>query len=198
MSDRGWRAAFLVCSCALGVACTSVRPLDTPARPLAPGTVPVLAPDEGILVVFVETDIPLTELEVSQASALADVPKGKSLHLLAVSEGTHRWSGIVISAGEGDVYFKPDYGDFWEFRVEAGRTNYPGELIFRGVIGKRIVRLAPVGFRNRSAGMFRRLRESHRDLLERYPLIYTGQKSDEYLDFLREDVLEAGAEGAGG
>jgi uncharacterized protein YceK len=186
------RLRIALCVLATASGCASVRQLEIGSGPLEAGALPDLAPDEGILVVHVHTDIPIAKLQISQMTALTDLPKGEHLRLLALGEGRYRWSGIVIPAGEGDVPFRAGRGEFWEFRVEPGRINYPGELTFRGKTRKKSVDLGRIVFRNRSAQMLRTLRERFPALLERYPPVYTGQKSDEYLEYYGKTFLAPG------
>ena len=162
------------------------------------GVLPVLASDEGILVVHVHTNVPIGKLQISRWTALSALPKGEHLRLLAVSAGDYRWSGVVIPAGVGEVSFLLPYGEFSEFRVESGRINYPGKLIFRGRSRKTSVNLSPIRFRNRSAQMLRTLRERFPELLKRYMPVYTGQKSDGYLEYYWKTFLAPNAASGAG
>ena len=190
------RLRIALCVLATFSGCMSVRLIDETS--LESGALPVLASDQGILVVHVHTDVPIRKLQISQWTALSDLPKGEHLRLLALGVGGYRWSGVVIPAGEGDVSFRIPREEFFEFRVEPGRINYPGELTFRGKTQKKSVEVSPIVFRNRSALMLRMLRERFPVLLERYQPVYTGQKSDGYLEYFGKTFLATdNASGAG-
>ncbi len=186
------RMRIALCVLAILSGCTSVRLLEIEETSLDSEGLPVLAPGHGILVVHVHTDVPIAKLQISRWTALSDLQRGEHLRLLAVDAGRYRWSGIVVSAGEGDVQFLAPYGEFSEFRVEPGRINYPGELAFSGVTGKKSVGIRPIVFRNRSGLMLRTIKERFPELVERYPPVYTGQKSDGYLEYYAEMLLTPG------
>ena len=141
MMRRALLIALLALPC---TGCLSIRPL--------PAGDPKLAANEGILVIHLHTKVPIEKLAISGTTALSDVSPGDHLVLLAVSAGQHRWSEIAVSAGEGHVRFRPhpDHDEDWEFRVEPGRLNYPGEMSFYGKSREDAAELGAI-LRNRSA-----------------------------------------------
>ena len=163
---KGSPLAVLALLTTLG--CVSVRPVER-------GPVPELSPGEGILVVELETAVPIKPMVV-------------------MSAGRHRWTDIVIPAGEGDVPFRMAYGhDVWGFRVEAGRINYPDQLRFGGRTRAKSVDIS-VRRLNRSALALRKLRSEFPEVLERYPPVYAGPTRDDYLEYIGRSFL--GADGA--
>jgi hypothetical protein len=170
--------------------CGSVRPLD--GASLAAGVVPTLSPNEGILVVRVDTDVPIAKLQISDMTALSGLAIGEHFRLLAMRAGEYRWSGLVVPAGAGEVPFRLRPDDFWEFRVEAGRVSYPGEFTIRGETRSASVSLYPLQLRNRSALALTELLERYPGLLERYPPTYTGHEVDNYLDYYAGTFLAPG------
>lgn len=173
--------------------CASVRPLDGNALGL--GVLPTLAPNEGILVVRIDTEVPIAKLQISGMTLLSDLQKGEHFRLIAVTAGSYQWSGLVVAAGEGDVPFRMRFDEIWKFRVEPGRTCYPGEFVFRGEAKSTSVGLYPINLRNRSALALRELLERYPGLLERYPPIYTGHEVDGYLDYYARTFLAPGEAG---
>ena len=57
------RLRNMLCALVMASGCTSVRPIDEAS--LRRGVIPALAPNEGILVVCVDTEVPLAEIQVS-------------------------------------------------------------------------------------------------------------------------------------
>jgi hypothetical protein len=168
----------------VSVGCASIRPLQSGTE--------TLAPNEGILVVHIRSEVPIQKLAISGITAFVDLPPGDHFRLLAVTEGSHRWSQIVIPADEGRVPFTTKPGDdFWEFRVERGRINYPGDLHFHGKAAKKHAEIGVRG-RNRSAQVLQHLRERYPALVERYPPIWAGRGDDDFLDFYGRSFLGQG------
>ncbi len=169
--------------------------LTSPA--IEDGATAELTERQGILVVHIQTAVPIEKLMMDGKILVADLPAGEHLILRAVGSGRHRWSGIVIPAGEGDVPFRMDPAhDAWKFRVEAGRTTYPGQLHVggrkRAKSGDLTVRIV-----NRSALALRELRAAHPELLERHPPAYGGMERDDFLSYFARTYLareEAAAE----
>ena len=81
--------------------------------------------------------------------------------------------------------------EFWEFRVERGRINYPGELYFYGKAAKKYAEVGARG-QNRSAQALRLLLERYPGLVENYPPIWTGRGDDDFLDFYGRTFLGHG------
>jgi hypothetical protein len=154
--------------------CTTVRSVEA-------GSVPVLGRNEGLLVVHVESALPIRKLSIDQVPALTDLREGEHFSLLVVSAGRHHWSEIVVPAAEGDVRFRMS-DEHWGFRVESGRINYPDQLVVRGDVGKAHVEIGG-GRRNRSALALRKLQERFPELLARYPPVYGGFTPDRYLEY---------------
>ncbi len=182
---KGSPLAVLALLTTLG--CVSVRPVER-------GTVPELSPGEGILVVDVETAVPIKQIDVSRVTVGSDLAKGEHFYLVVMSAGRHRWTDIVIPAGEGDVPFRMAYGhDAWGFRIEAGRINYPDQLRFGGRTRAKSVDIS-VRRLNRSALALRKLRSEFPEVLERYPPVYAGPTRDDYLEYFGRSF--PGADGA--
>jgi hypothetical protein len=189
--SRRITALALALALAMAAGCTSIRPIVA-------GTAPELERREGILVVHLRTAVPIRKLTLSGATVGSDLAPGEHLYLIAVSAGEHRWSSIVIPAGEDAVPFRMGRHDAWTLHVEAGRTNYPGLLVFGGTTRQNGVELS-VRRLNRSAFALRRLRSEFPDVVGRYPLVYGGNTRDDFLDYFSRNfpIDRAGdAEGA--
>src|SRR5262245_10237973 len=100
-------------------------------RSIAEGVVPTLAPDEGILVVDVEADVPIERLVLSGMTVAERLEPGHHLALLVVGAGSYRWTEVQAPGPFGSVHFRIQRDDEWAFRVEPGRINYAGRIVLR-------------------------------------------------------------------
>ena len=174
LSNAGRLLALLVLTTPLS--CATLRFID-PDEPFE------LAPDEGILLVHVASNVPLQSVHVSGASRIRDLEAGHNQRLYAVSAGTYRWSRLVFGSKLRYQMFSHDY---WRFRVEPGRINYPGTLMVRGPLVSFWTADSYVFNLNRSALSYKLLEENFSDLLDRYPIEYTGRGRDDFLSYYRE------------
>lgn len=169
---------------ALGlVGCASAPPV-----PVAPGPFEPLAEGEGYLIVQVDTRVGIERLEASDRVLAQDLPPGEHLWLVRMKAGRYRWSKVRFlpqSAATRTVQTRDlevfDQREF-EFDVEAGQVNYPGEILVR--VGDEDEGLDS-GFslrsRNRAAMAIRGLRKTHPELIDALPLRYAGTRDDEFL-----------------
>src|SRR5262245_49415773 len=160
--------AFLVASGCVG------------ARPIPPGTVPELGPGEGILVVDIETAVPIEQLLLSRATAAEHVDPGHALRMIVVRAGEYRWSGLRVPSAYGIIRYRVDRDEEWALRVVPGRINYPGTLVIhkgRNAIGSDLRGRVE----NRSARTWLELKRRTPELLARYRVSYTGPEPDAFL-----------------
>ena len=149
-----------------------------------------LEPDEGLLVVQITTDVAVKEVFISGGSVAKDLPPGDHLWLVRLPAGRYSWSRIDLGPGFGwDGRIGPRNSSVgkdaeYEFDVQAGHLNYPGELILRT---NRIGRSSGLGIeirnRNHSAMAVRRLRKRYSLVIEAFPLRYAGMSGDEFLEY---------------
>ena len=171
--------------------------LGTPAhaRLIKPGTVPTLKADEGLLVVGIDSNIPLVRVKVRKDNAvfgggdMKDLPEGRSLRLYALPAGRYEWSQLrPLRYLNYDLRRDPEF----EFVIEPGRINYAGDLQFRA----KTVRDSTFHIANRSLGVIDWLKEEHPQVYASYALTYTGHYPDPFPAFYREVVEKAGTEPA--
>jgi hypothetical protein len=174
LSIAGRSLALLVLTTPLG--CATLRPIE-PNEPFE------LAPDEGILLVHVASNVPVQSVHISGATQIRDLKVGHNQRLYALSAGTYRWAHLILGSRLRYQMFSHDY---WRFRVEPGRINYPGMLMVRGPRVSFWTADSYVFNLNRSALSYKLLEEDFPDLLERYPIEYTGRGRDDFLSYYRE------------
>ena len=98
------------------------------------GSDPNLDADEGLLLVAIDTNIPLTAVHVRKdgkmlaAGVLANLPTGRTFRLYSAPAGKYRWSEIAVFSSYRYRFSNlPEY----EFEVKPGRITYVGDLVFR-------------------------------------------------------------------
>lgn len=178
-------AAILVVLFALSTACVGGPPVAVRPGPFEP-----LEAGVGFLVVQIDSDVGIERLDLDGRAIVRDLQAGQHLWIIRLEEGSYRWTAARLaprSVGSGRIETKRikvlDQEEF-EFDVEAGEVNYPGEIVVwladpdDGIWGG-------VSFRNRnhSAMAVRKLSESHPELLAAHPLRYAGTRGDEFLQF---------------
>ena len=184
-------AATLLLVCAT-LACA---PLQARLHHVKPGQAPELEADEGLLVVGVDTNMPISRVRVRKDDAvfgggdMKDLPEGRSLRLYALPAGRYEWSQLKpFSDFSYDLRDEPEF----EFVVEAGRINYAGDLQFRA----RTMNDSAFHVSNRGLGVIDWLQKEHPRVYADYKLTYTGHYPDPFPEFYREVVTKSGAEPA--
>ena len=160
------RLRIALCVLTLLSGCTSVRPLDVEESSREPGGLPVLAPDEGILVVDLDTQVPIKALKIGLLTAFSDLPVGEHLLFLAISKGEHRWTDVLVQTSRGEIRYTAPLSDAYKFRVESGRINYSGTISLRAETEGGSLSFS---IRSRSAEVLRILRLRYPALVERFP-----------------------------
>ena len=168
-------AIFWIGSASVASALSSVRS----------GSDPKLDADEGLLLVAIDTNIPLTAVHLRKdgkmlaAGVLANLPKGRTLRLYSAPAGKYRWSEIAVFSSYRYRFSNlPDY----EFEVKPGRITYVGDLVFRptGYFG------ADIHLANRGLTALDWLESGYPAVFARYPFEYVGRYPDPFPDFYRE------------
>jgi hypothetical protein len=165
----GRSLALLALATLLG--CATLRPIER-GEPFE------LAPDEGILLVHVASNVPLQSVHISGATQIRDLKPGHNQRLYVISAGNYRWTRLLLGSRLRYQMFSHDY---WRFRVEPGRINYPGMLMVHGPRVSFWTADSYVFNLNRSALSYKLLEEEFPNLLERYPIEYTGRGRDDFL-----------------
>jgi len=195
MLDRYLRrvASALLLVCAT-LACA---PLQARLHHVKPGQVPELEADEGLLVVGVDANMPISRVKVRKDDAvfgggdMKDLPEGRSLRLYALPAGRYEWAQLKpFSDFTYDLRDEPEF----EFVVEAGKINYAGDLQFRA----RTVEDSAFHVSNRGLGVSDWLKKEHPRLYADYALAYTGHYPDPFPEFYRDVVARSGTEPATG
>ena len=150
--------------------------------PIQSGYLPLPA-TEGLLVLHVDTDVPLAALVTTRGTVAEGVPRGHHVWLVRAAAGSYRWREIQVATAAGRFHRERLRGeDATRFEVVAGHVNYPGALLVRAGPGGAAAGALRVRSVDRAAMAVRRLREDHPALLARYPLRYAGDTTDAFLE----------------
>ena len=178
---------------ALLVLMAALAALPAHARLIKPGAMPTLEPGEGLLVVGIDSNMPLVRVKVRKDNAvfgggdMKDLPEGRSLRLYALPAGRYEWAQLrPLRYLNYDLRNEPEF----EFVIEAGRINYAGDLQFRA----KTVNDSTFHVANRSLGVIDWLKKEHPQVYASYDLAYTGHYPDPFPTFYRSVVEKAGDE----
>jgi len=167
-------------------ACTTFRPID-------PDQSFRLSLREGLLVLDIDTEISL-EIARTSLGRLEDVEKGRHVRIFRVSSGRHSWREIRIDApGPGRAYYRYmiDRDPEFEFEIEAGKLNYPGQFVVRRYRGpSRFSNTLLIRNVNRAGMTLRALRKSFSSILQKFKLVYAGESEDGFLEHYSRVVEE--------
>lgn len=163
-------------------------------RRITPGMESQLAPDEGLLVVAFDTDVPVVSARFTtrggafSRGVLNYLERGRSIGMYAVKAGAYRWERIDFTVNaSGRTYFDladdPEYG----FEVRAGQVNYAGDLVFR----PSSLRNAVIHRANRSLAILDWLKAQFPAIASRTPFGYSGHFPDPFPAFYRDALARA-------
>lgn len=184
-APRRWKGMRVALALVLGLAALRA---DAFGR-VDPGEQPELAPDEGLLVVAVDSDMPLGCIRFQKVGSswkgggIRSARKGRTTELYVLPAGRYQWSKITIFdtwVWTGSFDLADD--DAYAFDVKAGRINYAGDLVYRstGFLN------ADIRLSNRALPVLDWLQAQHPALSVRLPFAYTGRYPDPFPDFYRQ------------
>jgi hypothetical protein len=157
--------------------CVHVQPITTD-RPLE------LKPDQGILVLHVENDVPIRRLRLNKRiDATRRLSEGTHLELVILPTGNYRWTTIEL-VGFGGYYYIFDLPSDpeWSFEVKPGHINYPGQIVVENATDEVYSRgRAWRWTKNRSAVALDELLEKFPKLMAAHPLSNARAERDDFL-----------------
>ena len=195
--STGSRFAAVLCRLLVLVAvCTSIAPQIAAAGgmfPVDPGAQAELKPDEGLLLVVVDSAIQLDGVYMRKDGAMLNsgvfrrTPRGRNLQLLRVQAGTYIWDNVRTPSG---IDYKLKDNPEFRFEVKPGQIVYAGDLLFlpQGASS------AQIHTTNRGLAAMDWLESAHPLLFKRYPFAFSGHYPDPFPEFYRKARAEAGAE----
>lgn len=187
---RAWTWLLLAAALALPATAAAITRVDD-GDPVA------LRPDEGLLVLSIDTDINIDRVQFrdvarrfTSGTSINRPRKGQTFRLFRVRAGEYQWSRATLL----DLYSYRSWVDFtgnaeFRFKVEAGRINYPGDLILRtNEVGRVGTHLA-----NRSLPVLDWLRGAHPQAWASLPFAYAGEYPDPFPEAYRKATASLAA-----
>lgn len=179
-----WRHAMaLAAALALGV---FASPADARLQRVAPGKVPVLAADEGFVLVAVDTNVPISHVRLRKdgkllgTGTMGDIEEGRSFALYVATAGRYQWRDLRVRAGIR--YGLADDPEF-SFAVEPGRVTYGGDVVFRPItLWRATIRVA-----NRGLAAMDWLETTHPAIAAAHPFAFSGHYPDPFPGFYRDE-----------
>lgn len=181
MLKRIWLALLLV----LITACSSsVKSVKTEQNQ-------VLAPNEGYLLLSVNSNIQLDSMKIFGAKTLfitkEDLKAGANYILLPVPAGDYR----LAEVDQPGMYYTSLNNEkgIWSFTIEAGKINYVGNFTFESYYVDNASFTAFL--ENRGSEGFKYMQEKFPSLLKQHSMRFAGNGDDFFFQYIQE--LTAGA-----
>lgn len=152
-----------------------------------PGEVPKLGPNEGFLMVDVDTTSRISAVRIKKldsvldAAVLPHVDIGRTQQLFIVEAGEYVWDELDLTTSSMRARYALGKDPEYHFRVEAGQINYPGDLIVR----PRTLEQTSFHLSNRALPLLDWLESQHPSLYRDYPFRYSGRYPDPFPEFYR-------------
>lgn len=154
-----------------------------------PGKLPDLAPDEGLVLVAVDTNTDLFSVRVRKdgktfgAGTIHEVKAGRTFRLYVAPAGVYQWQDVQPIL---HVKYKLADDPEFKFKVEPGGITYAGDLLFRPINAWR----AAVSMHNRGLAAMDWLEQTHPALYAKYPFAYSGRYPDPFPAFYRQERVQ--------
>ncbi|HET6434133.1 MAG TPA: prolyl oligopeptidase family serine peptidase [Xanthomonadaceae bacterium] len=177
----GWIGFVLLC---LLLACA--LPCAAMVRVVDPGEIPRLDPDEGLLLVAVDSNNPLQSIRVKKggtlftAGVLRDIKEGRTARLYVVPAGRYAWYDVTpFWFARYPLKDRAEY----HFDVAPGKITYAGDLVVRltGWFSARLL------VSNRGLSAMDWLEEQHPQLARSKEFVYSGHYPDPFPAFYRKE-----------
>lgn len=153
-------------------------------REVEPGSAPELKAGEGLVLMAVDTPVPVYSVRMNRdgkifgSGGMRQLKAGRSFRLYAVPAGTYGWRELQMIYGYS---YKLAEDEDFRFKVERGRITYPGDLLFRPASVWR----AEFAMANRALAAIDWLRKEHAAIYAQYPFEFTGRYPDPFPAFYR-------------
>lgn len=168
----------------LAMACLVVCQMASASRGVAEGRLPTLAPDEGLVVIGIETPERVGSLRFNRTDRYTDsgtienIQPGTTMQVFVVRSGQYRWNDIDYYTKDWKWTFKMGKDPNFHFEVRPGIINYPGILIHRPHGSTASFHIV-----NRGMTAIDWLLKHNPELYQRYKFVYTGRYPDPFPDF---------------
>lgn len=157
-------------------------------REVKPGQNIQLKPDEGLILLVFDSNVPINAASITSAGGgasgkyrILDPQAGKSIKLLIANTGTYTWDQLDLY----QMYFPMRRDTDVTFPVKAGVVNYPGDLIFRFSDPS----YGSMHRSNRGLALIDWLEKNYPAVFARYDFEYAGQYPDVFPAFYKQERM---------
>ena len=164
--------------------------------PVAAGENPVLKANEALLVVAIDTGMPLeaafmTEEGARSSRVLKHIEVGHTFQLLRVPVGRYGWHSLRIGDWAHSSYWatyrlSDNKDGFFDVRPDV--VNYGGELVVR----PRDARRSTIYLANRGLSAINWLQAQHPQLASQREFVYSGHYNDPFPAFYQKELNRLG------
>ena len=156
---------------------------------VAPETPVELMEDEALVVIQIDTDLPIRSITLSNLYLKTPIEVGQHFFLARMRPGSQTWLNVYI---EGRGGFAGRYRlkksalpspNELKFSVDPGVINYAGKLIIRKAVATWFGRWVSIRIRNHAAMALRDLERSYGPLLDTYGIRSAGKSGDPFIEF---------------
>jgi hypothetical protein len=167
---------LLIALISLTAGCTTLLPISADG-PLE------LKPNEGIVVVQIDSDMFLRQAMISGQEVVQHARATQHFGLWIAQAGRHRWSRVEVdsSGGYHYYYWNLPFEDQFAFVVEPGKINLPGQLQIRRYSSPGGGVLADFYSFSRAAQTIEKLRELYPEISSRYSIVNSRINRDDFV-----------------
>lgn len=149
-----------------------------------------LKSDEGLVVLILDINFRIAKISVGKVGNVFPVysmkkPKtGTQMKIIKLKAGKYYWKEGIGRSGNTTYNFEIDKRKT-SFEVKAGKLNYPGTLEFKGWLNSNDDVVFNYNMLNNSTVLLVELKKNFQSLLDKYPLVYSGENPDPFLEYNR-------------
>ncbi len=155
---------------------------------VAPGDELTLQPDQGVLMLAIDTYVSLEELHLLGERKLVfseeDLGRGTNYLIVPVPAGTYHFGPVYLEKSFLRISIQPNkqHLDLWTFEIQPGVINYVGhlEIINRGYWYTNEMVLL-----NNSSIAVEFLEREFDSLIDQYGLHYAGPGEDDFFEVVK-------------
>ena len=165
-----------------------------------------LKPDEGFLVVSVDTGVPFRSLRLRRPDEIfgdlvaQNQPAGRDVRIIVMPAGHYQWVNMNLGTASWQrtyLWINARQKKQYAFNLVAGRVNYPGDFVIQPIVSSGLYKAlmdvpnAFVFFRgsyyvymiDRFAMLHDELSPVQEQLIRKYGLVYVGPGNDPFPGF---------------
>ena len=149
-----------------------------------------LKADEGLVILMINSNFRVSKVSLAKPGkifpvySMKKIYPGNQMKIIKLKAGTYFWKDETGHSGNTTYTLKMDK-DITSFSVKPGKLNYPGTLHIKAWAGSNGL-YGEHNMQNASTSILAYIKEKYPSLLEKYPLVYSGNNPDPFLEFNKE------------